>query len=151
MKAGRRLGTALPDPDISSPNAAPRRRGPNGRRYLCRELLGLEVMLGGWGSASLLLPAPAGLTGTVWLRIHRLAPDSLPVFTPRHGGRLPRRKPAWKRGKEPRISRSCSAPKAKLLLLLSGLLMPVLLLMELAPLGLFSPLAGGRAVVCHEG
>lgn len=100
--------------------------------------------MGGWGSASLLPPAPAGLSGTAWLRIHS-------VSTPRHGGRLPRRKPAWKRGEEPRMSCSCSAPKAKLLLLLSGLLMPVLLLMELAPLGPFSPLAGGRAVVCHEG
>lgn len=35
--------------------------------------------MGGWGSASLLPPAPAGLTGTAWLRIHHLAPDSLRV------------------------------------------------------------------------
>lgn len=95
--------------------------------------------MGGWGSASLLPPVPAGLTGTAWLRIHS-------GFTPRHGGRLPRRKPAWKRGKEPRISCSCSAPKAELLLLLSGLLMPVLLRMELAPLWGRSPRRQGRAL-----
>lgn len=35
--------------------------------------------MGGWGSASLLPPAPAGLTGTAWLRIHCLAPDSLRI------------------------------------------------------------------------
>lgn len=41
----------------------------------------------------------------------------------------------------------CSEGKAAT----TGLLIPVFLLTSLGPLGLFSPLAGGRAAVCHEG
>lgn len=69
-KAGRTLGTALPDPDICLPKAAPRRRGAKWAPLSLPRAPRFGSDAG--GSAPLLPPAPVGLTVTVWVRIRSL-------------------------------------------------------------------------------